>query len=84
MSEDKRDKKLCGYKECGHYDEIYVGNCRRIPPDECLIKELLDKNKKAMAFVKHIEGHLKTMDVGDQVICKICGKTINEIYKETL
>lgn len=33
------------------------------------------------SFVRHIEGHLS----GDQVpICKICGKTIFEIYNERI
>jgi hypothetical protein len=36
---------------------------------------------KALYFVEHIQGHL---DEGEQVICKICGKSIKEIYDETI
>jgi len=35
--------------------------------------------EKAIAFVEHIQEHLKH---GGKVICIICGKTIDEIYKE--
>ena len=31
-------------------------------------------------FVAHVEQHLKEMGL-DHVICKICNKTIDEIYK---
>ena len=42
---------------------------------------------KALVFVEHIEKHLKYMrETPDspmlKVICKICGKTIDEIYAE--
>lgn len=30
-------------------------------------------------FIKHIENHLKE---GEQVICKICNKTVDDIYEE--
>ena len=36
--------------------------------------------EKAIAFVEHIENHLKSTD---KVICTICGKTIDEIYEES-
>ena len=39
------------------------------------------KVKKAVLFVEHIEQHL-VMNKPDVVICKICGKTIDEIYEE--
>jgi len=35
--------------------------------------------EKALAFVEHIQKHLKP---GDKIICTICGKTIDEIYEE--
>lgn len=35
--------------------------------------------EKAIAFVKHIENHLKPEE---KVVCKICGKAIDEIYEE--
>lgn len=36
--------------------------------------------EKDIVFVQHIENHLK--DTGKFVMCKICGKTIDEIYEE--
>jgi len=36
---------------------------------------------KATVFVEHIEKHLKELGLKD-VVCKICGKTIDEIYEE--
>ena len=38
--------------------------------------------EKAIAFVMHIENHLKEMKIDGQVMCKLCGKTIDEIYEE--
>jgi len=37
---------------------------------------------KSRIFVRHIENHLKEMDISGKVMCKICGKTIDEIYEE--
>ena len=37
---------------------------------------------KERIFVRHIENHLKDMKIKGKVICKICGKDIDEIYKE--
>jgi hypothetical protein len=36
---------------------------------------------KEEIFVKHIENHLNEMGEGLKVACKICNKTIDEIYK---
>lgn len=36
---------------------------------------------KGTAFVEHIETHLDEMDL-ETVICKICGKTVDEIWDE--
>ena len=36
--------------------------------------------EKAIIYVQHIENHLK--DTGRFVMCKVCGKTIDEIYEE--
>lgn len=36
---------------------------------------------KAQKFVHHIEGHLSK---GQKVICKICGKTIDQIYGDRI
>jgi len=41
--------------------------------------------KKALVFIEHVEEHLKSMfkpEDNARVMCKICGKTIDEIYKE--
>jgi len=38
---------------------------------------------KAVLFVEHIEEHLNEMGLSEEsVMCKICNKTIDEIYKE--
>lgn len=53
-----------------------------------LVEMEKDKKKvKALIFVEHIEKHLKYIrETPDspipKVICKICGKTIDEIYAE--
>jgi hypothetical protein len=39
------------------------------------------KNNKNDVFVGHIKQHLKKLGLGI-VVCKICAKTIDEIYKE--
>lgn len=45
-----------------------------------LLTEVL-KIRKAIVFVEHIERHLKGYH-GAKVMCKICDKTIDEIYEE--
>jgi len=43
------------------------------------------KTVKTIKFVEHIEEHLKHYPLfpkGSKVMCKICGKTIDEIYEE--
>ena len=42
------------------------------------------KHKKALAFVEHIEKHIAEINLGGKVICKICGKDIDEIFKEEI
>ena len=37
---------------------------------------------KAVMFVKHIKDHIIEMEIGGEVICAICEKTIDEIYDE--
>ena len=41
----------------------------------------LNQNK-ATVFVKHIEKHLKEYRIKGKVECWICGKDIDQIYKE--
>jgi len=40
------------------------------------------QNQKYLIFVKHIEEHLKNLKIKGKVLCKICGKDIDQIYKE--
>lgn len=51
-----------------------------------LIQQLKEKKMdKANVFVKHIEDHIKEMGIeshGGKVVCKICGKDIDTIFKE--
>ena len=43
-------------------------------------KSYIDESKEsAEIFVDHIKSHLKP---GENVICKMCGKTVEEIYLE--
>ena len=37
---------------------------------------------KEEIFVRHIENHLKEMGIEGKIVCKICGKDIDEIYQE--
>ena len=37
--------------------------------------------ERSSVFVKHIENHLKPQ-YGEEVVCKICGKTIDEIFEQ--
>jgi len=51
--------------------------------EEKLLK-ILQKSKKALRFVEHIEEHLKNsvqFSEHAKVMCKICNKTIDEIVK---
>jgi len=43
------------------------------------IYEVWGKKSKGDIFVEHIQSHLKP---GQEVICKICNKTVDEIYQE--
>ena len=38
--------------------------------------------EKALLFVEHIENHLRELGIDEKVVCKICRKTIDEIYEE--
>ena len=47
----------------------------------------LELTMPAIRFVNHIQGHINkgepTPDIrGQEVVCKICGKTITEIFEE--
>lgn len=42
-------------------------------------REIFMSLSKSAYFVNHVKSHLKE---GDKVICKICGKTVDEIWDE--
>jgi len=44
-----------------------------------IIEEIIERNKP-LWFINHIQAHLKPED---KVICKICGKSVDEIAEET-
>lgn len=67
ISQREKDAIATGIK----HDIQYFCNYRRVP-----------EYKKERKFVKHIENHLKNMDIKGTVICKICNKTISEIEEE--
>jgi methanogenic corrinoid protein MtbC1 len=46
------------------------------------ISDLILESAKAYIFVKHIEEHLVNIGQRQKVMCKICGKTINQIWNE--
>ena len=37
---------------------------------------------KSLIFVRHVQKHLTDKDIKGKVICKICNKDIDQIYKE--
>ncbi|MBA7474734.1 hypothetical protein ES707_10088 [subsurface metagenome] len=44
-----------------------------------------EKKRKALIFIEHIEAHLEELfkpEAKAKVMCKICGKTIDEIFEE--
>jgi hypothetical protein len=40
------------------------------------------KEKKALVFLEHIEEHLDAENTAYQVICTICGQTVDRIWEE--
>ena len=48
---------------------------------ECDENMDMKKAERCLIFVEHIEKHLKEAGL-ENVICKICGKTMHEIVKE--
>jgi len=59
--------------ECGRLiqldDVVYCYEC---------VEKVKRNNNRDFIFISHIQSHLKK---GDEVICKICGKTAQEIIK---
>lgn len=52
----------------------------RIKHNKELLKEILIKEKKNI-FVNHVQSHLNDSEI---VICKICNKTIDDVFDEYL
>ena len=52
--------------ELGHYKALYYG----LKANEA---------KRDAVFISHIQKHLKPQEI---VVCKICGKSVGEIYSE--
>lgn len=47
-------------------------------------QKAIEKTGNDTVFIRHIEEHLKNENItshGDRVICKICNKTVDEIYR---
>jgi hypothetical protein len=66
---------------------VNQGMKKRQPEIDELKQEVVDlkaDRDKERIFVEHIKGHLKHMNVGAAVVCKICARTIDEIYEETI
>jgi len=40
------------------------------------------KKAKGTVFVEHIKKHLEELNIDGEVVCKICGKSVDEIYEE--
>jgi len=73
----------CGRRALLDYDEGWDGEEEH--PHFWLAKvEEYTPNQyvKSRVFVRHIENHLKDKEISGKVMCKICGKTIDEIYEE--
>ena len=42
----------------------------------------MTNKSKGKVFIEHIERHLRGQGIKGKVICKICGKDVDTIYKE--
>ena len=75
-------KKLIKSSESNYmHGRSYIGQ-KKLIESHRRISEVLGDNlplSKAEMFIRHIQAHLEP----DQyVICKICGKSVNQIYEE--
>ena len=61
----------------------YEASCTKAHSEikACLEKLIENQPSKEEIFVRHIENHLKEMGIKGKVMCKICGKDIDEIYQ---
>jgi len=67
------DENISEEKLSSKYDEL-------VEKVVYLVEEIVD-NHKSNIFVQHIEAHLEQMGLSEEnVVCKICDKTIDEIY----
>jgi hypothetical protein len=51
----------------------------KLEAENAKLKAQLDRAMKGYVFVEHIQWHL---DPSQHVICKICGKSVDEIYED--
>lgn len=58
-----------------------VDALKRIAQPEQLVKAQ-ERASKEEIFVRHIQQHLKDLQIEGKVLCKICGKDIDEIAEE--
>ena len=71
--------RKCG-KELEDWEiDNFVNKCSKCNDE--YVRWLNGKTKEQL-FVKHIEQHLKELSL-QNVCCKICGKTIDEIYQDS-
>ena len=47
-----------------------------------IVEDCKPRVSREKIFVEHIEQHLKDMKIDGKVLCKICGKDIDEINEE--
>ena len=72
--------RKCGKELAGWEEDNFFNKCSDCNDE--YVRWLAGKTKEQL-FVKHIEKHLKDLDMSGQcVCCKICGKTIDEIYQD--
>lgn len=57
---------------------------RRLANGEEHKAEYTIHEERSSIFVKHIENHLTELGIDGKVICKICGKSVDEIYEEEM
>jgi len=75
-------------KEIEAKSEEYAKLTVALSYERAELQSRLEQAQKATVFVRHIERHLRKMEEEQElyhtlvVICKICGKTIDEIFDE--
>jgi hypothetical protein len=75
-------KRIYDHDKNGRLRMIRCENCVEMSA-EAVQKEIqrIDAMEKAQRFIEHIQGHLSE---GQVVVCKICGKSVDEISHQVL